>query len=325
MQWQHNFGRASVPALWGIKFNLPEENTMKHVNFFLLIILVVVNLTGCSNDLFLIDIGKYGYIDKSGKIVINPQFEEAYDFSKEGLALVKLSDKYGYIDKSGKIVINPQFEDAYSFGEEGLAIVKLSDKYGYIDKSGKIVINPQFEDAYDFGEEGLALVKLSDKYGYIDKSGKIVIDTQFYYAEEFKNGLALVGGEKYGYINKSGKYVWSYDKGADIYLGKDIVGWHITKKTDIFNSDDYFIMILDNHYKFIGVTKIELRISVVKDAGVEQPFRIISYPIDSRAPMWGFNKKSITAGAFVGNRKGKFELLIVGDNKTLASKIFEVR
>ncbi|HOF12828.1 MAG TPA: WG repeat-containing protein, partial [Spirochaetota bacterium] len=267
---------------------------------------------------------KWGYIDKSGKIVINPQFEDAYSF-KEGLALVKLSDKYGYIDKSGKIVINPQFEDAYSFGEEGLAIVKLSDKYGYIDKSGKIVINPQFEDAYDFGEEGLALVKLSDKYGYIDKSGKIVIDTQFYYAEEFKNGLALVGGEKYGYINKSGKYVWSYDKGADIYLGKDIVGWHITKKTDIFNSDDYFIMILDNHYKFIGVTKIELRISVVKDAGVEQPFRIISYPIDSRAPMWGFNKKSITAGAFVGNRKGKFELLIVGDNKTLASKIFEVR
>jgi len=36
------------------------------------------------------------------------QFAKAEDFS-EGFAAVKLGDKWGYIDKTGKIVINPQF------------------------------------------------------------------------------------------------------------------------------------------------------------------------------------------------------------------------
>ena len=54
--------------------------------------------------------------------------------------------KYGYIDKSEEIVIEPQYEDAYSFSE-GLACVKIEDKWGYIDKAGKFVINPQYDDA----------------------------------------------------------------------------------------------------------------------------------------------------------------------------------
>jgi len=100
----------------------------------------------------------------------------------EGLALVSIEDegigKYGYIDKTGKIIINPQFDDAESFSE-GLAAVRIGDyrtgKYGYIDRTGKIVINPQFDYAsYFLG--GHAHVKIGDKWNDIDKAGKIVIN-----------------------------------------------------------------------------------------------------------------------------------------------------
>ncbi|MEO0103191.1 MAG: WG repeat-containing protein [candidate division WOR-3 bacterium] len=47
--------------------------------------------------------GKWGYINKQGKIVIRPQFNEAKDFS-EGLAAVKIGDKYFYINNEGQIV-----------------------------------------------------------------------------------------------------------------------------------------------------------------------------------------------------------------------------
>ena len=77
--------------------------------------------------------GKWGYIDKTGKIVINPQFDSATSFSK-GLARVVIGDKWGYIDKTGKIVINPQFDSAASFCD-GLARVVIGDKWGYIDKT----------------------------------------------------------------------------------------------------------------------------------------------------------------------------------------------
>jgi hypothetical protein len=83
--------------------------------------LAVVNLGG---DF----LGKYGYIDKAGKYVINPQFEDAKPF-KDGFAAVEVGRKWGYINKGGKFVINPQFDDAEPFND-GLAVVKVGGKYG---------------------------------------------------------------------------------------------------------------------------------------------------------------------------------------------------
>lgn len=51
--------------------------------------------------------GMYGYIDRTGKVVIHPKFDEARDFS-EGLARVEMNSKWGYIDKKGKFVWNPK-------------------------------------------------------------------------------------------------------------------------------------------------------------------------------------------------------------------------
>ena len=51
-----------------------------------------------------------------------------------GLAGVKVGDKWGYIDKSGNFVINPQFDRVSQFAPNGLAYVKSGELYGYIDK-----------------------------------------------------------------------------------------------------------------------------------------------------------------------------------------------
>lgn len=63
---------------------------------------------------------------------------EKVSFS-EGLAPVQVSEKKaGYIDKTGKIVINPQFNVAFPF-YGGLAQVYTDSGMGYIDKEGKYV------------------------------------------------------------------------------------------------------------------------------------------------------------------------------------------
>lgn len=46
---------------------------------------------------------KHGFIDKTGKIVIAAQFDEAGDFSG-GIAAVAIDQKLGYIDKTGKYI-----------------------------------------------------------------------------------------------------------------------------------------------------------------------------------------------------------------------------
>jgi hypothetical protein len=80
----------------------------------------------------------YGYIDKTGKWIIKPQFVFAGDFS-EGLAGASLSyGSRGYIDKTGKFIIPAKYQDAYAF-ENGFAKVKIRMfEPVYIDKTGKV-------------------------------------------------------------------------------------------------------------------------------------------------------------------------------------------
>ena len=55
-----------------------------------------------------------GYINLIKEIVIEPQFDDAKNFS-EGLGRVQIGDKWGYINTEGEVVIKPQFDDAGGF------------------------------------------------------------------------------------------------------------------------------------------------------------------------------------------------------------------
>lgn len=92
-------------------------------------------------------------------------------FTSKGDPLKERSLIWGYIDKTGKVVIPIQYEDAHPF-KMGLAAVKKDDKWGYINKSGKFVYMPQFETASSFNE-GLAVASLNGRYGYIANWGDL--------------------------------------------------------------------------------------------------------------------------------------------------------
>ena len=62
---------------------------------------------------------------------------------------VKINGKWGYIDKDGKIAIKPKFDLALGF-QEGRARIKLYGKWGYIDKDGKIIIDRSLRNMRGF-------------------------------------------------------------------------------------------------------------------------------------------------------------------------------
>ena len=97
---------------------------------------------------------------------------------------VEKDDKWGFIDRTGKIVVPLQFASANDF-HEGLALVTANGKKLFIDAAGRVVITPQFDIIHDFSE-GLAAVNVGEKripnlglisnpgkWGYIDKAGKL--------------------------------------------------------------------------------------------------------------------------------------------------------
>lgn len=159
--------------------------------------------------------GKIGYINRTGEVIIQPQFKThpLFAFFSEGFASACIeSGKCGYIDETGKFIINPQFTIAMRFSE-GLAAVVIDNKLGFIDKTGKFAINPQFESSGDLAifssfSGGMAAVKIGDKYGFVDKTGIIVINPQFESTLPFFDNLAAVKiGSKWGFIDKDGKII----------------------------------------------------------------------------------------------------------------------
>ena len=153
---------------------------------------------------------KYGFIDKTGKVVVDFQYDWVYQF-KEGLATVSKDNQYGFIDTSGKVIIPLQFEEAWYFSEN-LAAVKVNNRWGFINKQGRMVIQPQFLTPRFGGpiyfHEGLAAVRTENGSGYINKQGDMVIAPVYSYAGEFSGGVAEVRFRSICYINRQGEYLW---------------------------------------------------------------------------------------------------------------------
>ena len=113
----------------------------------------------------------------------------------EGLAAVRVSEKWGFIDKNGNMVINPEYDKAELFSE-GLAAVALNGKWGYIDRAGRWVVKPQYEFADDFSE-GFAGVVGNGKYGFINKQGELVIPARFDVRRELRHPELLVSAGRF--------------------------------------------------------------------------------------------------------------------------------
>jgi hypothetical protein len=70
--------------------------------------------------------------------------KEKYITMEEKLYQIRVNDKVGCIDKTGKVIVEPKFEEVEAFSE-GLAFVEIEGKRGFIDKTGNMVIEPRFE------------------------------------------------------------------------------------------------------------------------------------------------------------------------------------
>ena len=128
------------------------------------------------NGLTLVEVNdKYGYVDKTGKYVINLQYDDASNFANNGLAAVKSNGKVGFINTKGEYVINLQFDNAEDFNEANVARVKLGEKIGLIDNKGTYIVNPQYDNISDLSKEGYMIVMQNKKFGVINTKGNIII------------------------------------------------------------------------------------------------------------------------------------------------------
>jgi hypothetical protein len=194
---------------------------------------------------------RFGYINAEGRVVVEPQYWEAEDFS-EGLAAVLMEGRWGYIDKEGRTALGPKWVAAHSFSE-GLAwVYEQGVGYGFIDRTGRMVFKLEGATAPGEFHEGMARVLIppgggtghgdADRegrfgYGYIDRLGRLAIPGPFEKADDFSEGLSSVQvGSKWGYIDRTGRFALEpvYDSATPFHDGQATVAtggkyWFIDK------------------------------------------------------------------------------------------------
>jgi len=121
------------------------------------------------------DGGKY-MIDKSGNILAPAEY--AFGTFSDGLAIIVKDNLYGYIDKEGKVAIEPRFTWAKDFCN-GLAAVQTKmdagGKWGFINTSGEMVIDAVYDEVEDFSKDYIRAYKYDNhKYFILDRTGKVI-------------------------------------------------------------------------------------------------------------------------------------------------------
>lgn len=152
---------------------------------------------------------QYGFINRDGRMIIEPSFQSAFAFS-DGLAAVRLSNRWHYIDTEGEIRIDGKgtFQEIRPFNE-GLAPIRMQNRWGYINTRGEIVINPMFRSVTKFSEKRAFVRSLNfQNWFYINNLGEELkadlsaAGMDNHDNTSFKNGRALVLDQGlFGYIN----------------------------------------------------------------------------------------------------------------------------
>lgn len=187
----------------------------------------------------LVQEGKYGVIDKTGKIVVQPIYTGMQipnpskpvficigEYNKE----TKEYETKAFNDKEQQLFEEYDRIEAISIEtniettpyEKSTLIYRKDGKYGLIDLEGKKITEPLYEEitSIDY-KEGTFAVKLGEKLGVINLKGKEIIKPEYetitsdnYYNEKTKNKTTgfIVSkktekGYRYGYINYRGKVI----------------------------------------------------------------------------------------------------------------------
>ncbi|WP_419954155.1 WG repeat-containing protein [Neobacillus niacini] len=161
--------------------------------------------------------GNYALIDLTGNVLNSYSYPFVDNYGEGMLAFRKSNEgKWGYMDESGRVVIEPQFIETQHF-VEGRAIVNVENQqngYGLINKQGKFIIKPQYSSLIYLGENQYALGKSVDpgkpylpkKYAIADSNGHIFTGFIYNGVSNYLDGLASAyNDEMTFFIDKSGQ------------------------------------------------------------------------------------------------------------------------
>ncbi len=127
-----------------------------------------------------------------------------------GFAVIVINQKYGFIDKTGNIIIPAIYDGAEEFGDmttytskDNLFPVRKGEVWGFVDINNKTVIPFEYEDAMPFSY-GITMVKFDGRNRLINTSNQTIAPVgggSYSLSTNFGKRMYYIG-EKYDYLGR---------------------------------------------------------------------------------------------------------------------------
>lgn len=188
--------------------------------------------------------GKYGLLDETGRLVIQPLFDQAprrcddgfiigdiekapHLFSGDGKPvappegqlwwpascdlphIVKIGDRFAYADGALSPITPPKFTSTGYFVGDRLAVASIDGKFGLAKPDGEWALPPTLQAVSPAPANGVALAKQNDQFGLIDvTTGDWVTPQRFDGICSLGTGLSMVVKDgKRGILDNAGHWL----------------------------------------------------------------------------------------------------------------------
>lgn len=214
---------------------------------------------------------KWGVIDQTGTIVIEPTYDEMITIPDSKMDVFICVEDINYETNTYKTKVlnakNKEIFNAYDlveaientdahnnmWYEEGVLKVKKGDLYGLIDFSGKEILKLEYQEITALlGTKNSLLLKKEDKVGLCDNKGNIIIKPEYkevkQIEENYQKGYIVVNQEdKFGITDFTGKVILEakYEEikavtGNSTYVVKQDGKWKVISENEETLVEDGF-------------------------------------------------------------------------------------
>lgn len=169
--------------------------------------------------------GKWGVIDSSGNIIIQPEYDEYIVIPDNSKAIFITTINVNYDDGTYDTrVLNANGDELFTeydtieaienydssnnlWYESGILKISQDGKYGIIDTNGNKLVDPEYDSITALkGVTNSLLTEKDGKYGVIDNVGSVIINNEYAQiqsiSDQYENGYIVIDeNDKYGVIN----------------------------------------------------------------------------------------------------------------------------
>lgn len=168
------------------------------------------------DDIFYISIDdKTGFAEKSGKIILEPIYEEIRVIPKRKLVMVRNEEKeYGVLDYEGQVAAPFCYYDSVSDFVNDRAVVELDGKYGLLRYDGTLEMPIEYDQIKLFSDGSMA-IWTGDTVELKDSGGNLILSGSYEYLRKsgdgYETGFLFSSGETAKFWDIQGNLISEYD------------------------------------------------------------------------------------------------------------------